>query len=46
MLDTGGHVFHLLTDPLYPSVVLDVILDFDALDLRFEGESLVTDKVA
>lgn len=46
MLDTGGHVFQFLTNPLYPRVVLDVILDFDALDLRFEGESLVTDKVA
>jgi hypothetical protein len=46
MLDTRGHVFHLLTDPLYPSFVLDVILDFDTLDLRFEVESLVADKFA
>ncbi len=46
MLDACGHVFSFLAYPLYPCLVLDVILDFDALDLRFQGHGLITDEVA
>ena len=45
MLDACCHIFHFLTDSFNTGVVLDVILDFNALDLCFEGHSLVTDEV-
>ncbi len=45
MLDAFGHVFSFLVDSLYQCLFLDVILDFDPLDLRFQGEGLMADEV-